>query len=61
MLETVTQQGFVKYTGLQFQKIQIHTLKDFFNQKRPKLPKENITFRKAQTKGKKTQQFKMEI
>ena len=61
MMDTAAGQGFVEYPGFQFPKIQILTLKDFFDNKRPKLPKENITFRKAQTKGKKSQQFKMEM
>lgn len=61
MMDTAAGQGFVEYTGFKFPKIQILTLKDFFDNKRPKLPKENITFRKAQTKGKKSQQFKMEM
>lgn len=61
MMDTAAGQGFAEYPGFKYPKIQILTLKEFFDHKRPKLPTENITFRKAQTKGKKSQQFKMEI
>ena len=57
MLETATGQGLVEYTGFQFPKIQIHTLKDFFANKRPKLPATNITFKAAHFKGKKSKQI----
>ncbi len=57
MLDTAAQQGFVEFPGFQFPKIQIHTLKDFFAHKRPKLPATNITFKAAQFKGKKSKQI----
>ena len=53
MLETVTQQGFVEYTGFQFPKISIHTLKEFFENKRPKLPEKQTSHLKLKFKGKK--------
>jgi len=61
MLDTATQQGFVEFTGFQFPKIQIHTLKDFFANKRPKLPTTNITFKAAKFKGKKSNQIDLGI
>ncbi len=57
MLDTAAQQGFVEFPGFQFPRIQIHTLKDFFANKRPKLPATNITFKAAQFKGKKSKQI----
>lgn len=57
MLDTAAQQGFVEFPGFQFPRIQIHTLKDFFAHKRPKLPATNITFKAAQFKGKKSKQI----
>lgn len=57
MLDTAAQQGFVEFPGFQYPKIQIHTLKDFFAHKRPKLPATNITFKAAQFKGKKSKQI----
>jgi len=47
----------VEFPGFQFPRIQIHTLKDFFANKRPKLPATNITFKAAQFKGKKSKQI----
>ncbi len=61
MLDTATQQGFVEYPQFKFPKIQIHTLKDFFAHKRPKLPATNITFKAAQFKGKKSKQIDLEL
>ncbi len=61
MLETATGEGFVEYPGFQYPKIQIHTLKEFFANKRPKLPKTNITFKSAQFKGKKSKQIDLGI
>ncbi len=61
MLETAAQQGFIKYPGFQYPKIQIHTLKEFFANKRPKLPATNITFKAAQFKGKKNKQIDLGI
>lgn len=61
MIDTTAQQGFVEYTGFQFPKIQIHTLKDFYANKRPKLPATNITFKSAQFKGKKSKQIDLGI
>ncbi len=53
MLDTVAGAGFAKFTGFEFPKLQILTLKDFFAGKRPKLPTVNITFKSAQHIGKK--------
>ncbi len=61
MLETATQQGLIEYTGFQYPKIQILTLKDYFANKRPKLPSTNITFKSAKFKGKKSKQIDLGI
>ncbi|MDP3149266.1 MAG: DNA methyltransferase [Ignavibacteria bacterium] len=61
MLDTIAQQGFVEFPGFQYPKIQILTLKDFFGNKFPKLPKDNITFKAAQFKGKKSKQIELGI
>lgn len=61
MLETATQQGLVEYPGFQFPKIQILTLKEYFANKRPKLPATNVTFKAAPFKGKKSKQIDMGI
>ena len=62
MLDTVAGSGFVEIPGYKIPKLQILTLEDYFNNKAPKLPKVNITFKAAQLKGKKKQnQLKMEI
>ena len=53
MLDTVAGAGFVKLPGFEFPKLQILTLKEFFEGKRPKLPSVNITFKAAQHTGKK--------
>lgn len=53
MLDTVAKAGFVKVPGFEFPKLQILTLKEFFNGQRPKLPAVNITFKAAQHTGKK--------
>jgi site-specific DNA-methyltransferase (adenine-specific) len=52
MLDTVAGAGFAQFTGFEFPKLQILTLKDFFAHKRPKLPAVNITFKSAQHTGK---------
>jgi len=62
MLETVAASGFVEIPGFKFPKLQILTLKDYFKNKLPKLPKVNITFKAAQLKGKKKKnQIKLDI
>ncbi|PJC58574.1 MAG: hypothetical protein CO025_08775, partial [Ignavibacteria bacterium CG_4_9_14_0_2_um_filter_37_13] len=61
MLDTTAQQGFVEFPGFQYPKIQILTLKDFFNNKFLKLPSTNITFKAAQFKGKKNKQIELGI
>lgn len=57
MHESATSAGFLELPNYQFPKIQILTLKDFFNNQKPKLPPTNITFRAAKFKGKKVQQI----
>lgn len=53
MLNGTTSAGIVKFPpNFKYPAIQILTLKDFFNNKHPKLPPINITFRSAKTKGK---------
>jgi site-specific DNA-methyltransferase (adenine-specific) len=62
MLETVAASGFVEIPGYKIPKLQILTLKDYFKNKMPKLPKVNITFKAAQLKGKKRKnQIKMDM
>ena len=61
MLDTAAGAGFVEYNGIKYPKIQILTLKDYFNNKRPKLPSTNITFKSAQLKGKQTKQIKLDL
>jgi len=65
MLETVAGSGFVKYgstTPLEYPRLQILTIKEFFSNKRPKLPPDNITFKAAKHKGKKlTEQVGMDM
>jgi len=53
MLDTIAGSGFVEIPGFKIPKLQILTLKDYFKNKTPKLPKVNITFKAAQLKGKK--------
>jgi site-specific DNA-methyltransferase (adenine-specific) len=55
MLDTIAGSGFVEIPGYKIPKLQILTLKDYFKNKTPKLPKINITFKAAQLKGKKKQ------
>jgi site-specific DNA-methyltransferase (adenine-specific) len=55
MLDTIAGSGFVEIPGFKIPKLQILTLKDYFKNKTPKLPKVNITFKAAQLKGKKRQ------
>lgn len=57
MIESATSAGFLELPNYQFPKIQILTLKEFFNNQKPKLPPTNITFRAAKFKGKKSQQI----
>ncbi|MBI5477051.1 MAG: restriction endonuclease [Ignavibacteriales bacterium] len=54
MLDTTAKSGFVKVPGFEYPKLQIITLKDYFKNKRPKLPTVNITFKAAQHTGKKS-------
>jgi site-specific DNA-methyltransferase (adenine-specific) len=62
MRETVAASGFVKVPGYEYPKLQMLTLKDFFKNKRPKLPATNITFKAAQHTGKKSKgQMNLEI
>ena len=61
MLDTVAQQGFIEYNGVQYPKIQIFTLKDFYNNKNLKLPQDNVTFKAASFKGKKSKQIELEM
>ncbi|MDP2363349.1 MAG: restriction endonuclease, partial [Ignavibacteria bacterium] len=62
MIETVAMSGFVKVPGFEYPRLQILTLKEFFNKKSLKLPSVNITFKAAQLKGKSKQnQIKLEI
>lgn len=57
MIESATSAGFLELPNYQFPKIQILTLKEFFNNQKPKLPPTNITFRAAKFKGKKVHQI----
>lgn len=53
MLDATTSAGIVKFPpNYKYPAIQILTLRDFFQNKHPKLPPINITFRAAKTKGK---------
>ena len=62
MMDTVAGSGFVEVPGHKYPKLQILTLKDYFQSKKLKLPKDNITFKAAQLKGKKKQnQMDLEI
>ncbi|HCY74342.1 MAG TPA: site-specific DNA-methyltransferase [Ignavibacteriales bacterium] len=62
MIETVAMSGFVKVPGFEFPRLQILTLKEFFYNKKLKLPSLNVTFKAAQLKGKSKQnQIKLEI
>jgi site-specific DNA-methyltransferase (adenine-specific) len=62
MRETVAASGFVKVPGYEYPKLQMLTLKDFFKNKRPKLPTTNITFKAAQHTGRKSKgQMNLEI
>ena len=49
-LEMVGEQGFVEIMGVKYPKIQVLTLKEFYENKRPKLPPNNITFSSAKFK-----------
>jgi DNA modification methylase len=61
MLETVASAGLVEVPGFKYPKLQILTLEDYFASKLPKLPKENVTFKSAQMKGKKAHQISLEL
>jgi site-specific DNA-methyltransferase (adenine-specific) len=63
MLNTIAGSGFIEIPGFQIPRLQILTLKEYFNKtKQLKLPQVNITFKAAQLKGKQKQnQIKMKI
>jgi site-specific DNA-methyltransferase (adenine-specific) len=61
MMETVAGSGFVEVPGFKYPRLQILTLKDYFLNKRPKLPQVNITFKAAAKKGKKSHQEELEL
>ena len=62
MLETIAGAGFVEIAEGNFPRLQMLTLKDYFKNKKLKLPSVNITFKAAQLKGKNKQnQIKMEM
>jgi site-specific DNA-methyltransferase (adenine-specific) len=54
MLDTVVNSGFLKFGIYEIPKLQILTLKEFFGNKKLKLPEENITFKAS---GQKTKQL----
>jgi len=55
MLDTVAGSGFVEVPGHEYPRLQILTLKEYYQNKGLKLPSVNITFKSAQLKGKKKQ------
>jgi site-specific DNA-methyltransferase (adenine-specific) len=62
MLDTIAGAGFVEIPGFNIPRLQILTLKDYFKNKKLKLPSVNITFKAAQLKGKtKQNQIKLEM
>ncbi len=61
MMDTVAGSGFVEVPGYKYPRLQILTLKDYFLNKRPKLPQVNITFKAAAKKGKKSHQEKLDL
>ncbi len=61
MMDTVAGSGFVEVPGFKYPRLQILTLKDYFLNKRPRLPKVNITFKAAAKKGKKTHQEELDL
>ena len=61
MLDAAASAGIVEFPNFKYPAIQILTLKDFFNNKRPKLPSTNITFRAAKLKGKKVHQMDLGV
>ena len=61
MLDTVAASGFVQVPGFQYPRLQILTLKDYFKNKRPKLPSVNITFKAATKKGKQSHQEELDL
>jgi len=62
MLDTIAGAGFVEIPGYNIPRLQILTLKDYFKNKKLKLPSVNITFKAAQLKGKNKQnQIKLEM
>jgi len=56
MLETVVQVGYFEIAGFTYPKLQMMTLAEFFKGKQLMLPKDNITFKRAKTLGKRTDQ-----
>ncbi len=62
MLDTVAGSGFIEVPGHKYPRLQILTLKEYYQNKQLKLPSVNITFKAAQLKGKKKKnQIKMEL
>ena len=63
MLETIAGAGFVEIPGYKIPRLQLLTLKEYFNKKKElRLPQVNITFKAAQLKGKSKQnQIKLEM
>jgi len=62
MLETAASSGFVKLGDVQYPRLQILTLKEYFRGKRTRLPDVNITFKAATTVGKsKKNQIEMRL
>lgn len=61
MLETVSGAGFMEFNGVQYPRLQVLTLKEYFAGKKLKLPQTNITFKPAQFKGKKLMQTTLEF
>lgn len=61
MLETVAASGFVEVPGFKYPRVQILTLKEYFQNKMPKLPSVNVTFKAATRKGKKSHQEELEL
>ncbi len=61
MMETVAASGFVDVPGYKYPRLQILTLKEYFLNKRPKLPSVNITFKAAAKKGKRSHQEELEL
>jgi site-specific DNA-methyltransferase (adenine-specific) len=61
MMETVAASGFVDVPGFKYPKLQILTLKDYFQNKQLKLPAVNVTFKAATKKAKKQHQEELNL